>query len=94
MATRAHPCISWWQALRNSLTRACVCASLCPLFAHQVLDVSWKGDQLWGTIEVLPTPSGLLLWELYSRVGCALVWAGRGALVGWCAGTGLVGAHT
>ncbi|KAG2440254.1 hypothetical protein HXX76_004366 [Chlamydomonas incerta] len=27
----------------------------------------WKGDQLWGTIEVLPTPSGLLLWELYSR---------------------------
>ncbi len=35
----------------------------------QVLDVSWKGDQLWGTIEVLPTPSGLLLWELYSRVG-------------------------
>lgn len=31
----------------------------------------WKGDQLWGTIEVLPTPSGLLLWELYSRVGQA-----------------------
>lgn len=34
----------------------------------QVLEVHWKGDQLWGTIEVLPTPSGMLLWELYSQV--------------------------
>ncbi|KAF5843548.1 hypothetical protein DUNSADRAFT_14464 [Dunaliella salina] len=33
----------------------------------QVLGVQWKGDQLWGTIEVLPTPSGLLLWELYAQ---------------------------
>ncbi|KAG2489869.1 hypothetical protein HYH03_011671 [Edaphochlamys debaryana] len=38
-----------------------------PNVSHQVLEVAWKGDQLWGTIEVLPTPSGLLLWELYSR---------------------------
>eukprot|EP00198_Chlamydomonas_reinhardtii_P008187 XP_001697524.1 predicted protein [Chlamydomonas reinhardtii] len=38
-----------------------------PNVSHQVLEVVWKGDQLWGTIEVLPTPSGLLLWELYSR---------------------------
>ncbi|PNH07500.1 hypothetical protein TSOC_006044 [Tetrabaena socialis] len=42
-----------------------------PNVSHQVLEVTWKGDQLWGTIEVLATPSGLLLWELYSRV-CAL----------------------
>lgn len=34
----------------------------------QVLSVQWKGDLLWGTIEILPTPSGLLLWELYSQV--------------------------
>ena len=32
----------------------------------QVLDIKWKDEQLWGSIEVLPTPSGLLLWELYS----------------------------
>lgn len=32
--------------------------------------MQWKGDQLWGTIEVLQTPSGMLLWELYSQVGC------------------------
>lgn len=30
--------------------------------------MQWKGDQLWGTIEILPTPSGLLLWELYAQV--------------------------
>lgn len=34
----------------------------------QVLEVHWQGDLLWGTIEILPTPSGLLLWELYSQV--------------------------
>ncbi|EFJ48763.1 hypothetical protein VOLCADRAFT_90584 [Volvox carteri f. nagariensis] len=39
-----------------------------PNVSHQVLEVTWKGDQLWGTIEVLPTPSGLLLRELYSRL--------------------------
>lgn len=27
----------------------------------------WRGKELWGCIEVLPTPSGLLLWDLYSR---------------------------
>jgi hypothetical protein len=32
-----------------------------------VLSVKWRGKELWGTIEVLPTPSGLLLWELYAR---------------------------
>jgi hypothetical protein len=45
-----------------------------PNVSHQVLDVEWKGDQLWGTIEILQTPSGLLLWELYSQVSiCATV---------------------
>ncbi len=34
----------------------------------QVLEVHWRGELLWGTIEILPTPSGLLLWELYSQV--------------------------
>lgn len=38
-----------------------------PNISHQVLEVRWKGDCLWGTIEILPTPSGLLLWELYSQ---------------------------
>ncbi|GAX75735.1 hypothetical protein CEUSTIGMA_g3178.t1 [Chlamydomonas eustigma] len=35
--------------------------------SHQVLEVWWRGDQLLGVIEILPTPSGLLLWELYSQ---------------------------
>jgi hypothetical protein len=39
-----------------------------PNISHQVLEVHWRGSELWGTIEVLPTPAGLLLWELYSRV--------------------------
>lgn len=34
----------------------------------QVLDVYWRGRELWGIMEVLPTPAGLLLWELYSKV--------------------------
>jgi len=34
---------------------------------HQVLDIHWSGDQLLGTIEILPTPSGLMLWELYGQ---------------------------
>lgn len=33
----------------------------------QVLHVQWRGKELWGSLEILPTPSGLLLWELYSR---------------------------
>jgi hypothetical protein len=37
--------------------------------APQVLHVRWHQDELWGSIEILPTPSGLLLWELYSQVG-------------------------
>ena len=34
----------------------------------QVLEVHWKGGRLYGSIEILQTPSGLLLWELYSQV--------------------------
>ena len=43
-----------------------------PLLWTQVLELNWKGGQLWGTIEVLPTPAGLLVWELYSQVGPCL----------------------
>lgn len=35
--------------------------------SHQVLEYRWVGDKLWGTAEILPTPSGLLLWQLYSQ---------------------------
>ncbi|KAI8469409.1 MAG: Prohead core protein protease-domain-containing protein [Monoraphidium minutum] len=38
-----------------------------PNVSHQVLRVWWRGKELWGCIEVLPTPSGLLLWALYGR---------------------------
>eukprot|EP00878_Enallax_costatus_P023761 GHUV01025302.1.p1 GENE.GHUV01025302.1~~GHUV01025302.1.p1 ORF type:complete len:234 (+),score=69.75 GHUV01025302.1:263-964(+) len=38
-----------------------------PNVSHQVLEVWWRGRELWGVIEVLPTPAGLLLWELYSK---------------------------
>lgn len=34
---------------------------------RQVLHVQWRGKELWGILEVLPTPSGLLLRDLYSR---------------------------
>lgn len=39
-----------------------------PNVSHQVLDLRWRGPELWGTLEVLPTPAGLLLSELYSKV--------------------------
>ena len=32
-----------------------------------MLEVHWKGGRLHGSIEILQTPSGLLLWELYSQ---------------------------
>jgi len=38
-----------------------------PNVSHQVLGVRWRGKELWGAIEILPTPAGLLLWELYSQ---------------------------
>lgn len=38
-----------------------------PNVSHQVLDLRWRGPELWGTLEVLPTPAGLLLSELYSK---------------------------
>lgn len=40
-----------------------------PNVSHQVLDLRWRGPELWGTLEVLPSPAGLLLSELYSKVG-------------------------
>lgn len=39
-----------------------------PNVSHQVLELRWRGPELWGTLEVLPTPAGLLLSELYSKV--------------------------
>lgn len=42
-----------------------------PNVSHQVLDLRWRGPELWGTLEVLPTPAGLLLSELYSKVSTA-----------------------
>ncbi|KAG1667579.1 hypothetical protein FOA52_014660 [Chlamydomonas sp. UWO 241] len=50
----------------NYASRYFKCLNL-PNISHQVLEVHWKGDMLMGTIEILPTPSGLLLWELYSQ---------------------------
>ncbi len=32
-----------------------------------MLEVRWRGIQLWGSIEILPTQSGHLLRELYSQ---------------------------
>jgi hypothetical protein len=45
------------------------CAALRPPIRTrpQVLRVWWRGKELWGCVEVLPTPSGLLLWHLYSQ---------------------------
>ena len=33
--------------------------------SHNVLDMHWEGDNLIGTIEVLPTPNGNILKELF-----------------------------
>ena len=33
--------------------------------SHNVLDMNWKGDDLVGTVEVLGTPSGNILKELF-----------------------------
>ena len=43
----------------------------------QVLGVRWRGNTLWGYIEVLDTPSGRLIKRLYSR-GCKLGVSSRG----------------
>lgn len=43
--------------------------------SHRMLDLRWKGSKLMGIIEILPTASGLLLWDLYSQgltVGASL----------------------
>ena len=33
--------------------------------SHNILSLEWKGDELWGTIEILNTPSGNILKELF-----------------------------
>lgn len=45
--------------------------------SHNVLDVEWNGDDLIGTIEVLTTPSGNILRELF-KAGIKLGISSRG----------------
>lgn len=44
---------------------------------HNVLDVNWKGDDLVGTVEILPTPSGNILKNLL-QAGIRLGISSRG----------------
>uniref|UniRef100_A0A7S1XAC1 Uncharacterized protein n=1 Tax=Tetraselmis chuii TaxID=63592 RepID=A0A7S1XAC1_9CHLO len=45
--------------------------------SHQVLEAYWEGDSLMGVIEVLPTPAGRLLMDLF-REGCQVGVSSRG----------------
>mmetsp|Transcript_1518 Transcript_1518/g.1727 ORF Transcript_1518/g.1727 Transcript_1518/m.1727 type:complete len:360 (-) Transcript_1518:514-1593(-) len=45
--------------------------------SHRVLDFSWEGDDLAGYVEVLPTPAGAMLKDLY-LAGCRLGMSSRG----------------
>jgi len=45
--------------------------------SHNVLDMNWKGDDLVGTVEVLGTPSGNILKELF-KSGIRLGISSRG----------------
>ena len=45
--------------------------------SHNVLDMNWKGDDLVGTVEVLGTPSGNILKELF-KSGIKLGISSRG----------------
>jgi hypothetical protein len=45
--------------------------------SHNILDMRWEGDDLIGTIEVLPTPCGNILKELF-RSGITLGISSRG----------------
>lgn len=45
--------------------------------SHNILNLEWKGDELWGTIEVLNTPSGNILKELF-KSGITLGISSRG----------------
>lgn len=33
--------------------------------SHQILDLWWEGDEVWGKIEILSTPAGNILRELF-----------------------------
>ncbi len=35
--------------------------------SHNVREIHWEGDDLCGTVEILPTPSGNILKELLSK---------------------------
>ena len=45
--------------------------------SHNVLDMGWQGDDLYGTVEVLGTPSGNILKELF-KSGIRLGISSRG----------------
>lgn len=45
--------------------------------SHRVLDYYWDGDDLVGYVEVLPTPAGAMLKDLY-LAGCRLGMSSRG----------------
>jgi len=45
--------------------------------SHNVLDMGWDGDDLYGTVEVLSTPSGNILKELF-KCGIKLGISSRG----------------
>ena len=45
--------------------------------SHNVLDMNWKGDDLVGTVEVLGTPAGNILKELF-KAGIKLGISSRG----------------
>ncbi len=45
--------------------------------SHNVLDMGWNGDDLYGTVEVLSTPSGNILKELF-KCGIKLGISSRG----------------
>jgi len=45
--------------------------------SHNIVEVGWKGDDVVGTVEVLPTPSGNILKELF-KSGIRLGISSRG----------------
>lgn len=45
--------------------------------SHNITALEWKGDELWGTMEILNTPSGNILKELF-KAGITLGISSRG----------------
>ncbi len=45
--------------------------------SHNILNLEWRGNDIWGTVEVLNTPSGRILQELF-KSGVTLGISSRG----------------